>query len=155
MNLPQQVAKHFREVFFGNNWTAVNLKDSLANVTWQQATSKIDNLNTIAALVFHIDYYVSAVLKVFHGEALNAHDKYAFDVPAIQSEEDWQKLVSKTFSEAEFFAIEIEKLDDQRLLGEFHPKYGTFYRNIAGIIEHTHYHLGQIVLLKKLISDTK
>ena len=33
------------------------------------------------------------------------------------------------------------------------PKYGSWYRNIHGIIEHAHYHLGQIVLLKKLIGD--
>jgi hypothetical protein len=150
MTLQQQVAKHFREVFFGNNWTAVNLKDSLANVTFKQATTKIDDLNSIAALVFHINFYVSAVLKVFHGEPLNASDKFAFDLPPINSEEDWKQLVSKTFNEAELFAIEVEKLDEKKLLGEFHPKYGTFYRNIAGIIEHTHYHLGQIVLIKKM-----
>jgi hypothetical protein len=28
-------------------------------------------------------------------------------------------------------------------------KYGTVLRNILGLIEHTHYHLGQIVILKK------
>jgi hypothetical protein len=28
-------------------------------------------------------------------------------------------------------------------------KYGSVLRNIMGVIEHTHYHLGQIVLLKK------
>ncbi|MGN6163930.1 MAG: hypothetical protein ACTHOF_05245 [Flavisolibacter sp.] len=32
-------------------------------------------------------------------------------------------------------------------------KYGTYYRNLQGIIEHTHYHLGQIVLIKKLLGD--
>jgi len=30
-------------------------------------------------------------------------------------------------------------------------KYGNYYRNIHGIIEHTHYHLAQIVLIKKLL----
>jgi hypothetical protein len=32
-------------------------------------------------------------------------------------------------------------------------KYGNYYRNIHGIIEHTHYHLGQIVLIKKILSQ--
>ena len=35
----KQIAKHFRDVHFGDNWTAVNLKDTIANVTWQQATT--------------------------------------------------------------------------------------------------------------------
>ena len=31
-------------------------------------------------------------------------------------------------------------------------KYGTFLRNIEGVIEHSYYHLGQISLIRKLIS---
>ncbi|MGJ8593340.1 MAG: hypothetical protein ACSHXF_12375 [Aquaticitalea sp.] len=30
-------------------------------------------------------------------------------------------------------------------------KYGTYLRNIDGMIEHSYYHLGQIVLIKKLL----
>ena len=30
-------------------------------------------------------------------------------------------------------------------------KYGTYSRNINGILEHSYYHLGQIVLIKKLV----
>jgi hypothetical protein len=52
MNLTAQIAKHFRDVHFGGNWTSVNLKETLTDVTWQQATTKIYSLNTIATLVF-------------------------------------------------------------------------------------------------------
>jgi len=77
MNLTNQIAKHFRDVHFGGNWTSVNLKETLTDVTWQQATTKIYSLNTIATLVFHINYYISAVTKVLQGEPLTAHDKYS------------------------------------------------------------------------------
>jgi len=30
-------------------------------------------------------------------------------------------------------------------------KYGNYFRNIVGVIEHIHYHLGQIVLIKKIL----
>ena len=36
MNLTAQIAKHFNDVHFGGNWTSVNLKETLADVTWQQ-----------------------------------------------------------------------------------------------------------------------
>ena len=154
MNLSEQIAKHFREVFFGGNWTSVNLKDSLAGITWQQATEKVDSLNTIAALVFHIDYYVSVVLKVLQGEPLNAHDKYSFDLPPIRSQEDWQALLDKTWSDAENFISLVEKLPEDRLWENLaDEKYGNYYRNLHGIIEHTHYHLGQIVIIKKLLNQ--
>jgi hypothetical protein len=155
MTFSNEVAKHLREVFFGGNWTAVNLKESLSGVNWQQAVQKIHNLNTIAALVFHINYYISAVLKVFKGEELQASDKFSFDVEPIKNEEDWQKLVSKAFTEAELFASEIENIDDYKMLQDFGDgKYGNYYRNIVGIIEHTHYHLGQIVLIKKILNQS-
>lgn len=152
MNLTAQIARHFREVHFGGNWTSVNLKDSLAGITWQQATTKVYSLNTIAALVYHINYYVSAVLKVLEGGPLDAHDKYSFDLPLIQSDEDWEKLLNKTWTDAKNFANLIEQLPESKLENDFSEKqYGSYYRNLHGIIEHTHYHLGQIVLIKKII----
>jgi hypothetical protein len=152
MNTVAQIAKHFKDVYTGGNWTSVNLKETLADVTWQQATTKIDSLNTIASLVYHINYYVSAVLNVLQGEELKASDKFSFDVPLIQSQEDWEKLVEKIFADAALFAKLVEQLPDNKLNETFaNEKYGNYYRNIHGIIEHTHYHLGQIVILKKLI----
>ena len=155
MNLSAQIAKHFREVHFGGNWTSVNLKETLSDVTWQQATTKIHSLNTIAALVYHIHYYVTAQLKVLQEGQLDAHDKYSFDLPPIQSQQDWEKLRDKLFADAETLAALIVKLPESRLGENFvEEKYGNYYRNFAGIIEHTHYHLGQIVLIKKILSQT-
>ncbi len=152
MDTTKQLAQHFRDVHFGGNWTFVNLKDSLADVTWQEATTKLKDFNTIATLLFHINYYVNPVLKVLQGEPLIASDKYSFDCPEITSQEDWEKLVQKAFDEAELFAREIEKLDELKLYDVFsEEKYGNYFRNLLGIIEHTHYHLGQISLIKKLI----
>jgi len=152
MILTEQIAKHFREVHFGGNWTSVNLKETLAGITWQQATTQVYSFNTIAALVYHMNYYVSAVLKVLQGEPLDASDKFSFDHPPILTREDWEKLLNKTWTDAENFASLIEQLPENKL-GEIFSdeKYGNYYRNIHGIIEHGHYHLGQIILIKKLL----
>ena len=135
----------------------MNLKDSLTGVTWQQAVTKVYSFNTIAALVYHVNYYVSTVLKVLQQEPVDAHDKYSFDLPPIQSREDWEKLLNKTWADAENFAAQVEQLPESKLFEDFwDKKYGNYYRNLHGIIEHTHYHLGQIVLIKKiLLQDEK
>jgi len=152
MNTSTQIAKHFRDVFFGGNWTSVNLKDTLADVSWQLATKQVSDCNTIATLVYHIDYYVAAVLKVLQGEPLHAKDAYSFDHPTIQSQQDWDNMLSKVWGDAELFATLIEQLPDNQLSENFtDEKYGIYYRNLHGIIEHTHYHLGQIVILKKIL----
>jgi hypothetical protein len=154
MNLSSQIAKHIRDVHFGGNWTTSNIKDNLSEVTWQQAITKIGSFNTIATLVFHMNYFVSAVLEVLQDRPLNAHDKFSFDHPPIKSQQDWQKLIEKTLKDAEHFASLVEKLPEEKFWEDFtDKKYGSYYGNFHGIVEHCHYHLGQIVILKKLIAD--
>lgn len=156
MRLTKQIATHFRDVHFGGNWTDVNLKDVLADINWKEATTKVYNLNTIATLVFHMNYYVTPVLKVLQGEPLNASDKFCFDAPAITNAADWEQLVNKSMADAALLAGQIEQLDEAKLFEIFtDPKYGNYYKNLHGIIEHTHYHLGQISLIKKIIREKK
>lgn len=152
MNTPAQIAKHFREVHFGGNWTWVNLKDTLSDITWSEAITKLHDLNTIVALTYHINYYVGVVSKVMKGEPLEGHDKFSFDHPPINNQQDWEALLSKVWTEAESFAALVEQLPEERLWQNIaDEKYGIYYRNLHGIIEHTHYHLGQISLIKKMI----
>jgi hypothetical protein len=154
MNITKQIASLFRNLYFGGNWTWVNLKDTLQDINWQQATEKIGSLNSIAVLVYHTDYYVRAVLNVLQGNSLDAHDKFSFDCPPIQDESDWQALVSKALENATLFASLVETLPDEKLEQIFfEEKYGNYYRNLHGVIEHTHYHLGQISLIKKMLQE--
>lgn len=152
MSTTAQIAKNIRDLHTGKNWTWSTMKDNLEGITWQQATQKIEGFNTIAVLVYHINYYVEAAIKVLSGRPLDSSDKYAFACPPINSDEDWQKLLEKTWAEAETLAQLTEQLPDEKLAEIFvEEKYGTYFRNLIGILEHSHYHLGQIVILKKLI----
>jgi len=150
MNLSQQIAKHLLDVHFGGNWATSSLKEHLSDVTWQEATTPVHSFNTLATLLFHVNYYISAVSKVLEGEPLTASDKFSFDHPPITGPEDWTNMLEKAWADAEKFADLIGKMPDDSWMGPFiDGKYGNNYRNIGGIIEHTHYHLGQIVLIKK------
>ena len=151
-NIPKQLADHFSHVYFGGNWTVSNLKEQLSDVTWEEATSVVPGVNTIAVLFFHIHYFVRVQLKVLEGGPLEGSDKLSFNVPPIQSEEEWQLAKADAWREAERMAALMAELDERQLCGDFvDPKYGSYYRNLAGIVEHTHYHLGQISLIKKLL----
>lgn len=155
MNPSAQIAKHLREVHFGVNWTWSNLKDNLADVTWQQATTQVYTFNTIATLVYHMNYYVRAITRVLQGKPLDSNDKFSFDHPPILSPEDWQALLDAQWTDAETCAALIEQLPEHKLWETFtDEKYGNYYRNLHGLIEHTHYHLGQIALIKKILQQT-
>lgn len=152
MKITEQIAKHLRDVHFGGNWTAVNLKDTLADVTWQQAKAQVESQHTIAELVFHMNYFVRATINVLRGGALDASDKFSFDCPPISSQDDWEHLVNQTWADAEELASLIEHMADEQLAEYFaEEQYGANYRCLHGPVEHCHYHLGQIALLKAML----
>ena len=152
MTVSKLIAKHLREVYFGKNWTWSDLKEHLDDVTWKEATHKIEGFNTIAVLTYHISYFVKVASAFLDSGVVEGNDKLSFNAPPIHSEEDWQQLLHTIYADVETFAQKIELLPDERLFEVFgEEKYGNYYRNLTGIIEHTYYHLGQIVILKKLI----
>jgi hypothetical protein len=154
MNHAAQIAKHFNDAFNGGNWTWVNLKETLKDITWQQATTPVYNCNTIAVLTYHISYYVTVQLKVLKDGSLEGTDKDSFNCPPVQSQEDWETLLRKIWQEVEEYTLLSQQLPDDRLDEVFIlEKYGNWYRNLLGIIEHTHYHMGQIVILKKILQQ--
>lgn len=147
------LASRLREVFLDGKWIAdTNFKEQILSVSWEQANEKICNLNTIAALTFHIYYYLSGLLNAFETGRLDISDKYSFDLPEIKSEADWEHLVTDFIDNAEKFSDKVEQMDDHIFDQPFvAEKYGTYLRNIEGVIEHSYYHLGQISLIRKMI----
>ncbi len=152
MSTVQSLAKNYRAVYFGKNWTASNIKEQLEDVTWQEATKAVYGLNTIAVLLNHLHYYTRVATKVLEGGPLVGSDKLSFDHEPITSHTDWVQFKTIRYEEAEKFAGLLEKLEEDTLWKNFGNKdYGHYYRNLQGTIEHAHYHLGQIVYLKKII----
>lgn len=147
------VGNRLREVFLDGHWIAnTNYKEQILSVNWQQAIQKVDNLNTISVLVYHINYYLAGLLSAFKTGKLEISDKHSFDMPELKSEADWNKLVQEFLSNSEKFSIYVEQMEDAIFDQPFiNEKYGTYLRNIEAVIEHSYYHLGQISLLKKMI----
>ncbi|MEZ5939837.1 MAG: hypothetical protein R3C18_00505 [Planctomycetaceae bacterium] len=155
MQVPHQIAKHLRDVHFGGNWTAVNLQNLLADVSWQQATRRVGSFHTIAELVFHMNYFVSVTLQVLEGGPLDTKEALSFNHPEISSQANWERLLNKSWEDAERLASSIEHIPESQLWDDFiDPKYGNYYRCLNGPIEPCHYHLGQIALLKSLLVES-
>lgn len=155
MESSQQLANRFREVILNGKWIAnTNYQEQLSTMSWTQATTRIGSLNTIALLTFHINYYIAGIVNVFQGGNLNIRDKYSFDAPPLQTKDDWDKLVAELISNAELFANHVERMTETELESGFvNADYGTYRRNIEGVIEHSYYHLGQLSLIKKMILE--
>lgn len=155
MKSTTEIANRFREIILNGTWVAnTNYKDQLENLDWKIAVTPIQNLNTIAILAQHIHYYINGINQVFKGGTLDIKDKFSFDFPPIQSQEEWETFLNKFWKASEEFAYLVEQMPDEKLDESFvDEKYGSYRRNIDCMIEHSYYHLGQIVLIKKLLSN--
>ena len=149
------LANRFREVILNGTWIAnTNFKNELETLDWEIATEKVHNLNTISILAQHIHYYINGIKQVFLGGNLEIRDAYSFDFPDIHSSEQWEHFLARFWSDSEEFAILIEQMPEKQLNEDFVlEKYGTYLRNIEAMIEHSYYHLGQIVLIKKILNN--
>lgn len=149
-----EIANRFREVILNGTWIAnTNFKDQLESLDWKIAVTPVQNLNTIAILAQHIHYYINGISQVFKGGTLDIKDKFSFDFPPIHSQEKWNDFLTKFWNESEEFASLIEQMPSEKLNENFvDKKYGTYQRNIEAMIEHSYYHLGQIVLIKKQLN---
>jgi len=152
MKLTALVAQHIREVYEGENWSDINLKDVLKDITWKEAVEDVPGLdNTIAMLLYHVHYYNEVVMERLRGNTPVINADNGFDAPGIENELDWEKLIQQAHESFLNLANAVENFPEDKLF-EFVPGSKTFYYKVFhGIAEHAHYHLGEIVYLKKLL----
>ena len=156
MTLNEQIAKQLKDLFLSGQWigTNLNLKAQLDDVDIDMANTKFGSLNTIALLTFHLNYYLEGVMNVFKGGTLDIRDKYSYDMPPITSQHEWETMRENIYRNAEYLVYLVEQMPTSQLNDAFtDEKYGTYLRNLMGILEHSYYHLGQIVLIKKLLRE--
>ena len=156
MKSTELLTNRLKEVLTEGKWVSgTNFKAQIIDLSWKEAIQKVGALNSIADLTFHVSYYIAGMTNVLEGGPLEIRDKYSFDYPPIESEEDWKDLVNKFCSDSERYISLVEGMDEGKLSATFvDEKYGSYQRNIDAIIEHSYYHLGQVLLIKKMIKTT-
>lgn len=145
------LARQLEEVLLHGTWIAnTNFKEVMSGLTLSEATHRSQGKNSIAMLVYHINYYMAGVLNVLQGGTLNIRDRYSFDMPDLHTEADWEALQHTFLDNAKTFITAVRNMPQEVWPRTFvKSEYGTYRRNIDGFIAHSYYHLGQMVLLKK------
>lgn len=148
------LSSRLQELWLHGQWIAnTNYAEQLYNTSWRQAIQSPKGLNSVAALTFHINYYIAGILPVFAGGALTITDQFSFPQPPIATEQDWNQLRKAFFDNARLFIQQVAAMTDEQLDAVFvKEQYGTWQRNIEAMLEHSYYHLGQIVLIRKWIA---
>lgn len=149
MSLLTYIAQHVLDVHEGDNWTEVNIKNTLRDVSWKQAREVTPvSPNSIAMLVHHLAFYNEIVLQRILGSFPPIPPSNGFDVPILENEEQWQELQSRLYSTARLLADGVLKMQEEQLFELPATGFNTPYKNLHGIVEHAHYHLGQITIIR-------
>ena len=152
MKETERIIKLFEDLFEGEPWIEVNLIGTLKGITAEQAAKRsLAERNTIWEIVNHLISWRQNVLERIQGKVITTPGNNYFTAVTDTSPEAWtstlhQLKVSqlqwinflRTFRESDF-----EKIYPINSM--------TYYEHIHGIIQHDAYHLGQIVLLAKLV----
>lgn len=82
------------------------------------------------------------------------HDSESFTFPPIQSEQQWEPCKELLWNHAQAFETCISNLTIEEFEAPFaQAEYGSTYHNLYAMLHHIYYHLGQIVFIKKLLSN--
>ncbi|MBO9584067.1 MAG: DinB family protein [Flavobacterium sp.] len=152
MSESKRISNLYQSIYNGNPWLEVNLDSTLKNVTAEQAYRKINpNLNTIWEIVNHLIQWRRNILERMQGEVIVTPDHNYF-VPVLDpSEVAWEQSLQTLAKTQDSWNAFFENFNDEDLAKIYVNNGHTYYEHIHGIIQHDVYHLGQIVILKKLL----
>ena len=134
----------------GDCWIGNNFKETLHGVGAEQATKNIaGNTNSTWQLVAHITYWRTAVVNRLTGTD-NPPPFLDFLLPEICNEENWKQALHDFESAYHLLRNAITHFNEENLNKPSPRKGQTFYELMMGCLQHDAYHLGQMMLLKKV-----
>ena len=129
----------------------VSLKTVLDGVTAEQAAWKPEGTdNSIWETLNHIIYWTERWLKRYRRE-LNYPEDIDNDTTFHSDESDWEKTLEKLDSVMLEWRKEFSAMSDEELAEHVNAEYKEpFWKPLAHQNVHNAYHIGQILLLRKL-----
>jgi uncharacterized damage-inducible protein DinB len=132
--------------------TDVNLLGTLKKISAQQASKKISpNWNSIWEITNHIISWRENVLERVQGRVLQTPADNYFSEIRETTEKDWKETLKKLEDSQQQWLQVLKEFNEDNFSKIYPNNQMTYYEHIHGILQHDAYHLGQIVLLAKVV----
>ena len=142
----QKLGNILRHTFEKNAWHGLAVMEVLNSIDEQIVHKKFNSTHSIIELVAHMTAW-----RVFVTEELSGNINYKvsqeMNFPVVKS---WQEAVDGLVASQEKLLAQLEKFPAERLSDVVPNKPYKFFTMLHGIAHHDLYHLGQIVLIKKI-----
>lgn len=145
-----RILDQMRRAYAGEAWHGPSLREALDGVTAADAAARpVPGAHTIREIVLHLAAWEDTIRRRLEGEPLPDPEEGDWPAPAEGGEEEWAALRRALEVRQRRLLETVARLDDGGL--DAPPYEGTVSRHalLHGAIQHTLYHAGQIVLLKK------
>jgi len=153
MSEPQRIQSLFTDLYHGHPWLDVTLQDTLSRITPEQANQRpIKNGNTIWEITNHIIAWRENVLKRVGDEVIETPANNYIEKIKDVSEEAWRQTLEALETTQKEWLYFLSTFNEADFSNEYPVNKLTYYQHIHGIIQHDAYHLGQIVLLAKMVN---
>jgi uncharacterized damage-inducible protein DinB len=144
-----QLAFELEQVQKGNCWIGNNAMEILDGINWKMATCKaFATGNSIWEITNHIAHWREVVTRRLSFVPIKEAEITGMEAPALPTAEDWSKTLERFNNSFEKLQQAILAFPEDKL--ETMLTSGTYLSTIIGLIEHDTYHLGQIILLKRM-----
>ncbi len=148
----ERLIKLFKDHYNGSPWLDVTIVDTLKSVSAAQAARKIGNHNSIWQIVRHMIAWRHANLNRIQGAIHHAPANNYIGEITDSSEQAWKSELQALEESQKAILSYLLSGKDLGFDAVYPPNSLTYYEHIQAILQHDAYHLGQIVLLKKLLS---
>jgi uncharacterized damage-inducible protein DinB len=146
----ERLLDQLQRAYEGEAWHGPSLKHILKDVTAMQAARRpIASAHTIWELALHISAWESAVASRLAGRYISEPDEGDFPAVTDTSDAAWQATLAQLDATHHRLRDAIRQFDPERLHRRLAEGRESARYAICGVIQHTLYHAGQIVLLKK------
>jgi hypothetical protein len=146
----ERIADQLKRAFYGEAWSGPCVKEILDGVTAEMAHKRpLHDVHSIWELVHHITAWVDIVRRRVGGEVFTVAPDVNFPPVNDTSESGWAESLRRMEHAESELRNAILKLPESRLDEPAVPGGDSVYVLLHGAVQHSLYHAGQIILLKR------
>jgi uncharacterized damage-inducible protein DinB len=150
MKETERIAEQLKRAFYGEAWSGPSVMDAVRGVPVDLAArTRISDSHSIWELVHHITAWVDIARLRVLGQQVEVTPEINFPPVTGASEAEWVGSVQKMADAEEELRRTILQLAESRLEEPGVKDGHSVYVLLHGVVQHSLYHAGQIMLLRK------
>jgi uncharacterized damage-inducible protein DinB len=149
----EYINKLLKDHYSGVPWIDITILGTLKTLTAKQAALKLPGLNSVWQIVNHMISWRNALIaRVKDKPARHPDNNFIWEVKNTTAKA-WKDTIKEFEKSQKNIIVFLGKQKDSHL-EKISPTSGySYYELVMAIIIHDTYHLGQIVLIKKMIDE--